>query len=89
MKGLRFSDAAPSAALRASRREAMKVAVGFSPRTSAPPTPRRVAMLSVHTSPLPQPQPMRTIVRGRTVYLDGKVVGEKGWGKQALAVLPA
>ena len=28
---------------------------------------------------------MRTIVRGRTVYKDGKVVGEKGYGKQAKA----
>ena len=24
-------------------------------------------------------KPVRTIVRGRTVYKDGKVVGEKGW----------
>ena len=31
-------------------------------------------------------QPVRTIVRGRTVYADGKVLGEKGYGKQALAV---
>src|SRR5262249_6290623 len=30
-------------------------------------------------------KPMRTIVRGRTVYLDGKVIGEKGWGRQARA----
>lgn len=30
-------------------------------------------------------QPVRTIVRGRTVYLDGEVVGEKGWGRQAKA----
>lgn len=28
-------------------------------------------------------KPMRTIVRGRTVYVDGKVVGAKGYGKQA------
>ena len=28
------------------------------------------------------------IVRGRTVYKDGKVVGEKGWGKQARAQYP-
>jgi hypothetical protein len=27
-------------------------------------------------------------VRGRTVYKDGKVVGEKGWGKQARAKYP-
>jgi dihydroorotase (multifunctional complex type) len=31
---------------------------------------------------------VRTIVRGRTVYKDGKVVGEKGWGKQARAQYP-
>ncbi len=30
-------------------------------------------------------KPVRTLVRGRTVYLDGKVVGEKGWGRQAPA----
>lgn len=30
-------------------------------------------------------KPVRTIVRGRTVYKDGKVVGEKGFGKQAKA----
>lgn len=30
----------------------------------------------------------RTIVRGRTVYVDGKVVGEKGWGKMAAATIP-
>ncbi len=30
----------------------------------------------------------RTLVRGRTVYADGKVVGEKGWGKIASAVYP-
>ena len=30
-------------------------------------------------------KPVRTIVRGRTVYLDGRVVGEKGWGRQAVA----
>ncbi len=34
-------------------------------------------------------KPVRTIVRGRTVYTDGKVVGVKGWGKQARAVPPA
>lgn len=28
-------------------------------------------------------KPVRTIVRGRTVYADGQVVGEKGYGKQA------
>ena len=28
-------------------------------------------------------KPVRTIVRGRTVYKDGKVIGEKGYGKQA------
>jgi dihydroorotase (multifunctional complex type) len=33
-------------------------------------------------------KPVRTIVRGRTVYKDGKVVGEKGWGKQARAQYP-
>jgi hypothetical protein len=27
-------------------------------------------------------------VRGRTVFLDGKVVGEKGWGQQAVAQYP-
>ena len=32
--------------------------------------------------------PVRTMVRGRTVYVDGKVVGEKGWGKQAVANYP-
>ena len=34
-------------------------------------------------------KPVRTIVRGRTVYVDGKVVGEKGWGKQARARYPS
>jgi dihydroorotase len=33
-------------------------------------------------------KPVRTIVRGRTVYKDGKVVGEKGWGQQARAQYP-
>lgn len=33
-------------------------------------------------------KPVRTIVRGKTVYVDGKVVGEKGWGKQARAQYP-
>jgi dihydroorotase len=33
-------------------------------------------------------KPVRTIVRGRTVYKDGKVIGEKGWGKQARAQYP-
>ena len=33
-------------------------------------------------------KPIRTIVRGRTVYRDGKVVGEKGWGRQARAQYP-
>ena len=28
------------------------------------------------------------MVRGRTVYLDGKVIGEKGWGRQAQATPP-
>ena len=28
-------------------------------------------------------KPVRTIVRGRTVFVDGKVVGEKGWGRLA------
>jgi len=32
--------------------------------------------------------PVMTIVRGRTVYVDGKVVGEKGWGRQAMAKYP-
>lgn len=32
---------------------------------------------------------MRTLVRGTTVYLDGKVVGEKGFGKQAMAAREA
>jgi dihydroorotase len=31
-------------------------------------------------------KPVRTIVRGRTVYVDGKVIGEKGFGKQAKSV---
>jgi dihydroorotase len=31
----------------------------------------------------------RTIVRGRTVFVDGKVTGEKGWGKIASATYPA
>ncbi|MES2536903.1 MAG: dihydroorotase family protein [Pseudomonadota bacterium] len=31
-------------------------------------------------------KPVRTIVRGRTVYLDGKVVGEPGYGRQASAI---
>jgi len=30
----------------------------------------------------------RTFVRGKTVYADGKVVGEKGWGKMAVASYP-
>ena len=33
-------------------------------------------------------KPVRTIVRGKTVYKDGVVVGEKGWGKQARAQYP-
>jgi dihydroorotase-like cyclic amidohydrolase len=33
-------------------------------------------------------KPVRTLVRGRTVYRDGKVVGEKGWGRQARAKHP-
>lgn len=32
--------------------------------------------------------PVRTMVRGRTVYADGKVVGEPGAGKQAKAAYP-
>jgi dihydroorotase len=32
--------------------------------------------------------PVRTLVRGHTVYADGKVVGEPGKGKQARAVYP-
>ncbi len=34
-------------------------------------------------------KPVRTLVRGHTVYVDGKVVGEKGWGKHARAVREA
>jgi dihydroorotase len=34
-------------------------------------------------------KPVRTLVRGRTVYVDGKVVGEKGGGRQAVAQKPA
>lgn len=30
-------------------------------------------------------KPVRTIVRGRTVFVDGKVVGEKGFGRQAMS----
>jgi dihydroorotase (multifunctional complex type) len=30
-------------------------------------------------------KPVRTIVRGRTVYENGKVIGQKGWGRQARA----
>ena len=30
-------------------------------------------------------KPVRTILRGRTIYVDGKVVGEKGYGKQAVS----
>ena len=33
-------------------------------------------------------KPVETIVRGRTVYKNGKVVGEKGWGRQANAHYP-
>lgn len=33
-------------------------------------------------------KPVRTMVRGRTVYENGKVVGQKGWGKQARAQYP-
>ncbi|MDE1566739.1 dihydroorotase [Aquabacter sp. P-9] len=33
-------------------------------------------------------KPVRTLVRGRTVYVDGQVVGEKGYGKQAIAKQP-
>ena len=33
-------------------------------------------------------KPVRTMVRGKTVFLDGKVIGEKGWGKQARASYP-
>jgi len=32
--------------------------------------------------------PVRTLVRGRTVFVDGKVVGEPGKGKQARAAYP-
>ncbi|WP_028604519.1 dihydroorotase [Ottowia thiooxydans] len=31
-------------------------------------------------------KPVRTLVRGTTVYLDGKVIGQKGFGQQAKAV---
>ena len=31
---------------------------------------------------------LRTIVRGKTVYIDGKVVGERGYGRQARAKYP-
>jgi dihydroorotase (multifunctional complex type) len=33
-------------------------------------------------------KPKQTLVRGRTVFKDGKVVGEKGWGRQASARYP-
>jgi len=33
-------------------------------------------------------KPIETIVRGRTVYKNGKIFGEKGWGKQARAHYP-
>jgi dihydroorotase-like cyclic amidohydrolase len=33
-------------------------------------------------------KPVETIVRGRTVYRNGKIIGEKGWGKQARAHYP-
>lgn len=32
--------------------------------------------------------PIRTLVRGRTVFDNGMVVGERGWGKQAIAKHP-
>jgi dihydroorotase len=32
--------------------------------------------------------PVRTFVRGTTVYRDGKVVGQKGHGRQARAKYP-
>jgi dihydroorotase len=32
--------------------------------------------------------PVRTLVRGRTVFADGKVVGEPGKAKQARAAYP-
>jgi dihydroorotase len=34
-------------------------------------------------------KPVHTMVRGRTVYLNGEVIGEKGWGKQARAQVSA
>lgn len=34
-------------------------------------------------------KPVRTLVRGKTVYLDGKVVGAPGYGRMARAVRPA
>jgi dihydroorotase len=34
-------------------------------------------------------KPVQTILRGRTVFADGKVVGEKGYGKQATARYPS
>lgn len=30
-------------------------------------------------------RPVRTILRGRTIFVDGQVVGEKGYGKQAVS----
>lgn len=32
--------------------------------------------------------PVRTLVRGRTVFADGKVLAEQGYGKMARAVYP-
>ena len=49
---------------------------------AASPLGRKVEDFSLHDF---RGKPVRTIVRGRTVYKDGKVIGEKGWGKQALA----
>ena len=45
MNSWRSNDSAFGAAIPASRSDALKVAVGFSPRKSAPLTPRRVATL--------------------------------------------
>lgn len=33
-------------------------------------------------------KPVRTLVRGKTVYVDGKVTGEPGYGRMARAVFP-
>jgi len=68
MKSSRTADSALDAALPASRSDALKVAVGFSPRKSAPPAPRRVATLETdpvlsHAS-LRDSNEFRTLFRG-------------------------